>query len=202
MCIRGRAFKGDELSGKVNDVWTVEKFGEGFVAIPGQEGVYGRGEIVGRSYTGNTSGGGGGKFQGDLNDYINAICNRMKNGDLKGLTAEQVITDAKAFYSKHSKIEDIKAKLRACETLEEKTEFVKLKTPDEECVCKDKDGKEIIMKPDANGKCPCEEEEKVCYCLDENGQKVEVPCGPGGTEPDCASSGYTPNRAGSKYWIH
>jgi len=197
-----RKYTAEELSGKVHDVTNVDAVPEGYVLVPGQDGVYGTGEIVGRTWTGNNSGGGGGTFDGSLDDYVNAICNRMKNGDLKGLTVQQVITDAKAFYAKHSKIEDIKAKLRACETLDEKTTFVKLnKPPDQECVCKDKDGKEIIMKPDANGKCPCEEEEKVCYCLDEQGQKIEVPCGPGGTEPDCASAGYTPNRAGAKYWI-
>jgi len=196
-----RSYTADELKGRIpKTVKEVETVPTGYLDLGND--YYGTGTIVGRQWTTPPGGGGGGTFSGDLDDYIDAICNRMKNGDMKGLTVDQVINDAKAFYSKHSKIADIKARLAPCQTLEETTDFVKLSKPQQECVCI-VDGKEVVMEPDANGQCPCETEEKKCYCVDENGQKIETECGPGGTEPDCpaGSQSIAAGRRPAQYWL-
>jgi hypothetical protein len=154
--------------------------GEGWIDIG--DNVYGRGSIEGREWTGGSGKGGGGKFQGDLNAYVSAICNRMKNGDLKGLTVDQVINDVKAVYSKHSKIEDIRAQLAACQTLDQKVEFIQEEPTDTPCnPCPDKS----VPERDANGNCPCEE--KVCNeCPDGKVPEMtadgKCPCGETTTE--------------------
>jgi hypothetical protein len=157
------------------------KENEGWIDIG--EGVYGRGSIEGREWTGGSGKGGGGKFQGDLNAYVSAICNRMKNGDLKGLTVDQVINDVKAVYAKHSKIEDIRAQLAACQTLDQKAEFIQTdQPPATPCnPCPDKS----VPERDANGNCPCEE--KVCNeCPDGTVPEMtadgKCPCGETTTE--------------------
>ena len=50
-----RAYTAEELSGKVHDVTNVDAVPQGYIAIPGQDGVYGTGEIVGRTWTGNSA---------------------------------------------------------------------------------------------------------------------------------------------------
>lgn len=176
--VKTKTLGAEELKAVQNkDIKTGKREGEGWVDIG--DNVYGRGTIEGREWTGGSGKGGGGKFKGDLNAYVSAICNRMKKGDLKGLTVDQVINDVKAVYAKHSKIEDIRAQLAACQTLDQKVEFIKEeptdtpcnpcpdgsvppRTPDGRCPCEEKkcntcpDGTVPEMTPD--GKCPCGEE--------------------------------------------
>jgi hypothetical protein len=100
--------------------------------------------------------------------YIKGLCERMKNGDLKGYTVDDLV-------KKNLIVAAAGSKLAGCETKSESdvTEFFELEeTPETGCQCEDpnKDG---YQEKDENGKCPCDKEK--CYCIDpETGKDVEV----------------------------
>jgi hypothetical protein len=122
--------------------------------------------------------------------YIKGICERMKNGDLRGYTAEDIL-------AKNWIVPSVVSKLKECETKSESdvTEFFELEDtpPGEDCPqCLDKDGKPILdangqpvvsTKDPATGECsPCPPPiippEKECYCPDPvTGEDVIVECG-------------------------
>ncbi len=130
-------------------------------------------------------------YRGDKQSYIRDICNRMKNGDLKGLTAKQVIEVKRVILPELPDRADYESAWQNCETLESKDvyEFIDeptTTTTTEGCpVCIDPiTGKEVTTGPDgqpfkrvkdANGNCtPCPT--KGCYCKDEMGNEIEVDC--------------------------
>jgi hypothetical protein len=100
--------------------------------------------------------------------YIRGLCERMKNGDLRGYTVDDLV-------KKNLIVAAAGSKLAGCETKSESdvTEFFELEeTPETGCQCEDpnKDG---YQEKDENGKCPCDKEK--CYCIDpETGKDVEV----------------------------
>ena len=155
-----RTYTKDELaSKKPKDIKTGKREGEGWVDLG--EGVYGKGSISGREWT--DQGGGGGKWQGTQEQYLDAICNRMKNGNLKGLTLDQVINDAKAVVD----TPEFRARLAPCVTVEEELQYIKEEQPtttttttteEEECFCPDPmTGEEKSFPKNADGTCaPCE----------------------------------------------
>lgn len=155
-----RPLTADELRGNIPTTVTVGKrSGEGWQDLGNN--TYGRGDVEGKEWV-NKPGGGGGKFKGGLDSYIDAICNRMKNGDLKGYTLDQVINEAKVISTKHSQFEELKAKLAACVTIDQKSEYIREEgdTKQEPCYCENaegklitKDGQPIELGRDADGKC-------------------------------------------------
>jgi len=91
--------------------------------------------------------------------YIKSLCERMKNGDLKGYTVDDLV-------KKNLIVAAAGSKLAGCETKSESdvTEFFELEdTPEtpgevEKCYCTDPEtGKEVEVAL-TNGKCECEEE--------------------------------------------
>jgi hypothetical protein len=163
-----RVLTQEELkSRKPKDVKVGKREGTDWVDVG--DGVYGRGTISGREWTGGGGGGGGGKWTGTQEEYLDAICNRMKNGDLKGLTLDQVIKDARAVVD----TPEFRARLAPCVTVEENLEYIREeeppKPPEEECECTYPDGTtERMPKDPVTGKCPpCEkevpEEEEYTY---------------------------------------
>jgi hypothetical protein len=152
---KDRKYTGEELkSKKPKDVKVGKREGTDWIDLG--DGVYGRGSISGKEWTGG--GGGGGKFKGTQDQYLDAICNRMKNGDLKGLTLDQVIKDAKAVVD----TPEFRARLGPCVTVEENLEYIKEEgTPvtEQECECTYPDGTTERMPKNADGTCPpCKKE--------------------------------------------
>jgi len=135
------------------------------------KGIYGRGDVEGKEWVNKP--GGGGKFKGSLDAYIDAICNRMKNGNLKGYTLDQVINEAKVISTKHSQFEELKAKLAPCVTIDQKSEYIREEEgpKDGPCQCEKEflaDGKtpDPTYKPkDSTGRCTCTPED-TCECKD------------------------------------
>ena len=178
-----RSYTKEELSGRVpKDVKKGKREGEGWIDLG--NGIYGRGSISGREWTG---GGGGGKFRGTQEQYLNAICNRMKNGNLKGLTLDQVINDAKAVVDTPA----IRAKLAPCVTIEEEIEYIQEEAPSKECPCLDDKGVAIpgkfAQKDPTTGECKpetCKPKER-CECERADGTKYDPGMNDDGTCKDC-----------------
>jgi hypothetical protein len=90
--------------------------------------------------------------------YIKSLCERMKNGDLRGYTVADLVT-------KNLIVAGAAPKLAGCETKSESdvTEFFELEdTPEQQevqkCYCKDPETGEEVEVALTNGKCECEEE--------------------------------------------
>jgi hypothetical protein len=151
-----RTYTKDELAGrKPKEIKKGKREGTDWIDLG--DGVYGRGSVSGKEWTGG--GGGGGKFQGTQDQYLDAICNRMKNGNLKGLTLDQVINDAKAVVD----TPEFRARLAPCVTVEENLEYIQEEgTPvnEQQCICEYEDGtKSEPMPKNADGTCPpCKKE--------------------------------------------
>jgi hypothetical protein len=153
-----RTYTKDELAGrKPKEIKKGKREGTDWVDLG--DGVYGRGSVSGKEWTGG--GGGGGKFQGTQDQYLDAICNRMKNGNLKGLTLDQVINDAKAVVD----TPEFRARLAPCVTVEEDLEYIQEEAApvnEQECECTYPDGSKERMPKNADGTCPpCKKEEEV-----------------------------------------
>jgi len=189
------ALEKKRLEENKNRTYNKSKEGEGWIDLG--NGEWGRGTRGGIDVKigdrGSVVKGGPGYTKED-------VCAWMKSegGSYYGATAEQMIAAGIAHSSTLSF-------LKGCEVVDEEMEFYKDEGSGKECVCKDKDGKDIVTPLDKDGKCPCEEEVKKCYCLDEKGMKMEVPCGPNGTEPDCPGGmkgeAMGQGRPPAKYWI-
>jgi hypothetical protein len=136
--------------------------------------------------------GGGGVFPGDKQAYIDAICNRLKNGDLKGLTAKQAIEIKRVILPELPDRADYESVWEGCQNVETVDDYQFIDKPattttttTEDCpVCKDGAGNPITTGPDGkpfvrvkgpDGNCtPCPTE--GCFCKDDMGNDVEVDC--------------------------
>jgi hypothetical protein len=170
-----RVYTKDELAGrKPKEIKKGKREGTDWVDLG--DGVYGRGSVSGKEWSG--SGGGGGKFRGTQEQYLDAICNRMKNGDLKGLTLDQVINDARAVVD----TPEFRARLAPCVTVEENLEYIQEEgTPvtEQECECTYPDGSTERMPKNADGTCPpCKKEEEEEIDV-EGDYGAQVPMGDG-----------------------
>ena len=136
--------------------------------------VYARGTMEGKEWK---DPGKQKQYTGSQDSYMKAICNRMKNGDLKGFTLDEVINKAKVISTRNKDFEALKAQLSACVTISANTEYVKEKTPPVvDCPCvddkgvplKNADGTPMFAKKDpVTGKClPCTEPVIDCECKD------------------------------------
>lgn len=102
--------------------------------------------------------------------YIKGLCERMKNGDLRGYTVDDLV-------KKNLIVASAGSKLKECETKSENdiTEFFELEeTPETSgCQCDDINKPNYSPYKDEQGNCTCEK--KKCMCVDpETGQEVEV----------------------------
>jgi hypothetical protein len=103
--------------------------------------------------------------------YIQGLCERMKNGDLKGYTVDDLV-------KKNLIVAAAGSKLAGCETKSESdvTEFFELEeTPETPgCQCDDINKPNYSPYKDEQGNCTCEK--KKCMCVDpKTGQEVEKP---------------------------
>jgi hypothetical protein len=146
-----------------------KRTGEGWESLG--DNVYARGDVEGKEWK---DPGKQKQYTGSQDSYMKAICNRMKNGDLKGFTLDEVINKAKVISTRNKDFEALKAQLSACVTISTNTEYVKEKTV-VDCPCvddkgvpmKNADGTPMFAKKDANGKClPCTEAITTCECKD------------------------------------
>jgi hypothetical protein len=168
-----RTYTKEELaSRKPKEITKGKRQGEGWEDLGNN--TYGRGTISGKEWTGG--GGGGGKFKGTQDQYLDAICNRMKNGDLKGLTLDQVIKDARAVVD----TPEFRARLGPCVTVEENLEYIQEEAApvnEQECECEYPDGSKERMPKNEDGTCPpCKKEEEIEV---EGDYGAEVPMGDG-----------------------
>ena len=157
----------DELNlGKPGTINVGKRSGEGWQDLGNS--VYGRGDVEGKEWVDQP--GGGGQFKGDLNAYIEAICNRMKNGNLKGFTLDQVINKAKVIHTGHSQFEELKAKLANCVTINSTKEYIREEgdTTKEPCYCENgegklitKNGQPIELGRDGDGNCI--KDDPICH---------------------------------------
>lgn len=165
-----RKYTTDELKPRIpkEGVKVVPKAPEGYEDLGG--GYYGTGEISGgkvlKSVPSGSGGGKGGKF--NLDAYVAGVCGRMKNGDLKGWTADEVIKGIpdeegkiqKFFSEGYGGIDDIRKRLKECQSIEENVDIVKVESVNEqECECTYPDGTTERMPKNADGTCPpCKKE--------------------------------------------
>ena len=168
-----RTYTKEELaSRKPKEIKKGKREGEGWVDLG--DSVYAKGSVSGKEWTGG--GGGGGTWRGTQGQYLDAICNRMKNGDLKGLTLDQVINDARAVVD----TPEFRARLAPCVTVEEELQYIQEEgTPvtEQECECEYPDGTKERMPKNADGTCPpCKKEEEIEV---EGDYGAEVPMGDG-----------------------
>lgn len=181
----------ERLAKEKNRKYNPKKEGEGWIDLGnGEWGRGSRGGIdVSTKKRSKGSGSGGGYTKEDVCAWM-----KSENSNWYGATAQQMIDLGIVDPSNLGY-------LKGCEVVDEEMEYYKEES-DKECVCT-VDGKEVITPLDKDGNCPCEEEVKKCYCLDENGEKIEVPCGPNGTEPDCpgGTKGIAQGKSPAKYWI-
>jgi hypothetical protein len=125
------------------------------------------------------------QFQGSQDAYIQAICKRLKSGDLKGVTVQYAIDVLRVIDPKHKKRAEWEAQLANCQNVEKKieTQFIKEDTPPDtkDCPCQDAQGNDIpgkFAKKDSNGNClpeTCDEStitKKKCKCTDPNTGEV------------------------------
>ena len=166
----GRKQTKDELKTRIpkEGVKVVKEAPSGYEDLGG--GYYGTGELTGGNKLKPSTGGGGGGGTFNLEAYIGGVCGRMKNGDLKGWTADEVINGIpdengvvqKFFHPGYDKIEDVRKRLKECESVEETHDIVKVEaTPvnEEECECEYPDGTKVRMPKNADGTCPpCKKE--------------------------------------------
>jgi hypothetical protein len=157
-------------------------------AVPGRtyvdigEGIGGWGEESAESREG--------KFQkssslwkGSQEGYIDAICKRLKSGDLKGFTAAYAIDKLRVIDPKHKNRAEWQARLEKCQDVKKtlNTQFTKQGEKPNECWCT-VDGKEVPGKTNPNWdgkdpatKClPCDETPVVkdCPCKDAQGNDI------------------------------
>lgn len=166
----GRKQTKEELKTRIpkdGKVKVVPKAPEGYEDLGG--GYYGTGELTGGNKLKPTTGKVSSKGF-NMEAYMTGVCGRMKNGDLKGWTADEVINGIpdengviqKFFHPGYEKIEDVRKQLRECETIEENVDIVKVEaTPvnEEECECEYPDGSTERMLKNADGTCPpCKKE--------------------------------------------
>ena len=124
-------------------------------------------------------------WTGSQSGYIDAICKRLKSGDLKGFTAKYAIETLRVIDPNHRKRAEWEAQLTNCQDVEKTltTQFTKKGEQPNECWCT-VDGKEVPGKvnPDWDGKdeatkcLPCTEtvQSKKCQCKDPNTGEVKV----------------------------
>ena len=165
-----RALTKEELqTSRPSTISEGKRTGEGWQDLG--EGVYARGDVEGKEWVDR---GKQAQFKGPQDAYMKAICNRMKNGDLKGRTLDEVINEDKVISTRNKDFETLKAQLSACVTISANTEYIKEKTV-VDCPCvddkgvpmKNADGTPMFAKKDANGKClPCTEPVIGCECKD------------------------------------
>jgi len=149
-----------EKSGKV----TTNKV-EGRTYTPIGGGISGWGEETAQSrqatYQPSTT-----QFQGSQDAYIQAICKRLKSGDLKGVTAKYAIDVLRVIDPKHKRRAEWEAQLTNCQDVEKtiNTQFIKEDTPEETpCLCLNEDG--TVFK-DANGNTkPAPKDPNTGECL-------------------------------------
>jgi hypothetical protein len=134
-------------------------------------------------------------YRGDKQSYIKDICNRMQNGDLKGLTAKQVIDVKRVILPEHPERADYESAWEGCQNVETVDDYQFIDKPTTttttttttdgcpdcidpitgQAVTTGPDGQPFKRVKDANGNCtPCPT--KGCYCEDEMGKEVEVDC--------------------------
>jgi hypothetical protein len=162
----GRKYTKDELKTRIpkEGVKTVKTAPSGYEDLGG--GYYGTGDVSGGKAIKSSTTGKGNTANFNLSAYVSGVCGRMKNGDLKGYTVDEVINGVpdetgkinKFFDAGYKGIEDIRKQLQACQNIEEKVDIVKIEgTPvnEQECICEYEDGtKSEPMPKNADGTCP------------------------------------------------
>jgi hypothetical protein len=109
------------------------------------------------------------QFQGGEDAYIQAICKRLKSGNLKGVTAQYAIDVLKVIDPKHKRRAEWEAQLTNCQDVEKtiNTQFIKEDDPqttsettpettpveEEKLICKCEDGTEFEITKDEECNC-------------------------------------------------
>lgn len=157
-------------------------------AVPGRnyvdigEGIGGWGEETAKSreakFQKSSS-----QWKGSQSGYIQAICKRLKSGDLKGVSAQYAIDTLRVIDPNHKNRAEWQKQLENCQDVEKTltTQFTKKGEQPNECWCT-VDGKEVPGKTNPNWdgkdpatKClPCDETPVVkdCPCQDAQGNDI------------------------------
>jgi len=134
------------------------------------------------------------QWSGSQSGYIDAICRRLKSGDLKGFTAKYAIDKLRVIDPNHAKRAEWEAQLANCQDVETtlNTQFTKkVEQPNEDCQCEDSSLPTYSKYKDADGNCTCTPPTNTipdkCHCPDPNDptKQIEVDCPEDGSDPIC-----------------